>query len=139
VLVFDLEPVEQHGERGRASPPRRHRAAPRRRVDHDGDAEPHQVLPAGHQGEAVERLERPQEEGVADRPGRVGLGPQGVADVDERIGEPQRARIAEGRDRAQDRPGRERDGERPMTADERACPRAQVTRHARDLRVRRGG
>ena len=112
VLVFDLEPVKQHGQRGRRGPARRHATAPQQQVDHDRDAQPHQVLHAGDQRQAVEGFECPQEQRVARRLGLVRPQPQRGAQVDVGVaGEPQRARVAEHGQQPQARAGRERRGE----------------------------
>ena len=127
VLVFDLEPVEQHGQRGHRGPARRHAAAPQQQVDHDRDTQPHHVLHAGDQGQAVERLEGPQEQRVARRLGQVRPRPKRGAQVHVGVArEPQRARVADHGQQPQARAGGQRGGEKRI-----ACDKPAYTRHKR--------
>ena len=121
VLVLDQVAVEQHRQSSRGGPEFGDTVPAQQRVDHYRDRQPHQVLNHHHQGQAVERQQRPQEERVAGRLGQVGLRAEGGAEVDVGVpGEPQRARVPENREQSQHRADGERRDEQPVLPDKRA-------------------
>src|SRR6266851_4580633 len=81
VLKLDLVAVKQYRGGGQRGPVPRHPAPPQQCVHKDAYGQAHQVLHDGVQDQAVERLKRAQEEGVAHGFAEIRPRPQGSAEV----------------------------------------------------------
>ncbi len=129
----DLPRVEQRRCGGQRRSPGGQPPGAQHRVDDRGQRDSHQVLQRGHEQQAVERLEHPQQHGIAGRAGLAQVEVGALLHIGERVLDEQRGLEPQRGDDPREHGHAGRDGEQPVVAPQRG--RGQAGRRA----PRRGG